>query len=210
MCSVLTSETPSPSSLKHLDISQLRLMVDPGQPATNGDAPRARRGGGRPCVAIKKQRPPRGSVRRALPSFVDMGTLTQKHNVRYDAGTDRLDLADLLIAGYDSWYAAQRVLGELSQMGAFDHKPAALAKLKLAASDIGKGKWADEESNRGRARHMVSRKGAAAMVHSTSARAPHALRQMAAWLADALTDPVTLLPATPHSTDACCNVHDGK
>lgn len=183
-------------------------MVDPGQPARTGDAPRAR--GGRPRVPIKKKRPPRGDVRRALPSFVDMGTLTQKHNVRYDAGTERFDLADLLIAGYDSWYAAQRVLGELRRSGIFAHKPAALAKLKLAASDIAKGKWADEDSNRGRSRHMVSRQGAAAMVHSTSAHTPHAVRQMGAWLADARNDPVALLPATPHSAEACGNVHEGK
>ena len=57
---------------------------------------------------------------------------------------------------------------------------------------------------------MVSRKGAAAMVHSTSARAPHAVRKMSAWLADACNEPVTLLLATPHSVEACRNVQEGK
>ena len=140
----------------------------------------------------------------------ELGSLTHEHNVRYDAGEALYDLADLLMSGYKSVHAVNRVLGELEHKGVFrrDPKPA-LAKLGLTPSDVVKGKWADADSNRGRARRMVTRRGAVALLKTASKRAPPAVGRIVAWLAADVEATADLLPATPHSAEACLNVHMG-
>lgn len=144
---------------------------------------------GRPRVATKAPRKARGTTPRVVPCYVDMGTLTRAHLVRYDAGRQLYDLTDLLTAACQGKTATvNKKLSKLKQAGAFPwgaDVPDALwhAHKWQADVDIAKVKWADDDHSHGRGRKACSHRAATALLlHGTGKRSSPTIGGMAYWI----------------------------
>lgn len=156
-----------------------------GEVATPLPPPRKR---GRPTVARKAARQPRGKVRRVVPCYVDMGTLTREYAVRYDAGQQLYDLADVLTAAYDGKVATvNKKLTELKKGGAFAGPGQPLWNDQVPkwepGSDVDKVKWTEDARGGGRGRHACSHRATATLLrHSAGKRAPVIVGAIACWI----------------------------
>lgn len=152
---------------------------------------------GRPRVASKAARKPRGTVRRVVPCYVDMGTLTRMHCVRYDAGQQLYDLADVLTAAYQGKVATvNKKLAALKKSGAFAGPTHAFwgDHAWRAGTDVDKVKWTDDLRGSGRGRHACSHRATTTMLrHSAGPRAPFILGAIACWISQNDPDSMAFL-----------------
>lgn len=149
----------------------------------------ARRGRGRPRVDPQDRAPrkSRAKVRRVVPCYVDMGTFTTRHHVRYDAGQQLYDLTDVLKVAYNGKLATvNKKIALLKKAGAFKPSGALwIAENWQAGTDVDSVKWSDEEEARavGRGRRACSHRAVATLLRkSAGPRAPPVLGALACWI----------------------------
>ena len=145
---------------------------------------------GRPRVATKAPRKARGTTPRVVPCYVDMGTLTRAHLVRYDAGRQLYDLTDLLTAACQGKTATvNKKLSKLKQAGAFPwgggRSRRALARAQVAGrrrhrqGQVGRRRPQPWPRQEGRARTGAA---TALLLHGTGKRSSPTIGGMAYWI----------------------------
>ena len=171
------------SSRRSTPLELLELVAnDDGDVPPDSSVPRRKRG--RPTVETKAPRRARGKVRRVVPCYVDMGTLTRGHAVRYDAGQQLYDLTDVMHAAYNGSLATvYKKMSKLKKEGFFSGVVGeAWAELELGLEDMTKIQWTDDCAA-GRRRHACSHRATEALLrHTAGPRAPEILGAIACWI----------------------------
>lgn len=152
----------------------------------------SRKGRGRPPLPDKAPRKSRAKIPRLAPSYVDMGGLSLRRPVRYDAGQQRYDVRDLLELAFPSkkGHATKRRMTKVRSKEPF----------KEGGGDFGVVKWLDDPDanlNKGGERETATAPAAARMLrdcaHQTGAPMANAL---AYWLEQNGPETLQFLPET--------------
>ena len=180
------------------DASTETSVVEP-YPTSEGDAevasePRKR---GRPRVDNQAPRKSRSKVRRVVPCYVDMGPYTREHVVRYDAGQQLYDLADVMVAAYRGRASTvHKAIGRLTKLGAFKEGSEFWKKQQWQAGiDFDKIKWTnDGDAKKGDGRKVCSHKAIPVMLESSRGhRAGLEVDGVASWIRNNNPDCQTFL-----------------
>ena len=178
------------------DLSESPPVEEEGDSETGASDARKR---GRPRVDNKKARKSRSKVRHVVPCYVDMGVFTKEFAIRYDAGQQLYDLADVMNAAYSGRASSvRRTIAKLNKMGAFKKGGALwLAQGWQADTDFAKVKWAaadDDARSKGDGRKACSHKVMPFLLQkSAGRRAGMLVNAIACWIKRTDPDSQTFL-----------------